>query len=217
MYGEFIVLEGPDGVGKSTQVERITKHLNQHGYATISTREPHDNFVGRTIRAILKGTVKMPDPIVMATLFSAARMIHCEKVIRPALEKGINVVCDRYIFSTFAYNLSPELTKEQVEELHADFYITPDHVFYLDCETAMAGLRMAKRNAHSVFDLDIEKMIQVRTNYYKMFTADLSYAKTCIEVCGKLSDVHWINAQNNVDKVFTDICRVLDGRMAELW
>ncbi len=115
--GRFITLEGGEGAGKSTQVRAIAERLGGRGIETLITREPGGSAKAEEIRElILSGYAKQFSPIGEAILFSAARIDHLDKTIRPALAKGIWVICDRFMDSTRAYqgalgNVDPRLIK----------------------------------------------------------------------------------------------------------
>ncbi len=102
--GRFITLEGPDGAGKSMQAERLADSLRREGLTVLLTREPGGTELGERIRALLlEGTAPARGPRADALLFNAARAQHVADVIRPALERGEVVVCDRFSDSTLAY------------------------------------------------------------------------------------------------------------------
>jgi dTMP kinase len=102
--GLFISLEGPDGSGKSTQLALLKDFLNEHGYKAVITREPGGTAISEKIRELLlnKNYSEMHGR-TEALLYAAARAQHVFEVIKPALEKGSIVVCDRYIDSSVAY------------------------------------------------------------------------------------------------------------------
>ena len=101
--GFFITIEGGDGVGKTTQASLLVEWLHQHNHPdAILTREPGGSSLGEKLRAIV---LEEPNVVPMAELFlfQALRSQHLDEVIRPSLEKGKIVICDRYIDSTLAY------------------------------------------------------------------------------------------------------------------
>lgn len=102
-HGTFITLEGPDGAGKSTQQALLVERIRGLGREVVATREPGGTALGERVRAILLQTSDVHDPLVDALLFNAARRRLVHDVIRPALEAGTIVICDRFADSTLAY------------------------------------------------------------------------------------------------------------------
>jgi dTMP kinase len=101
--GSLIVLEGPDGVGKSTQVERLSTRLRALGYPVVVVREPGGTPVGEEIRRILLDSAHEMEAVTEMLLFAAARAELVGRVVRPALQAGQVVVMDRYVLSSLAY------------------------------------------------------------------------------------------------------------------
>jgi dTMP kinase len=99
----FVTFEGLDGSGKSTQVELLRKLLEEEGRTVVTTREPGGTPLGEQIREILLHRESEIVPWAEAALFAAARSQLVEEVIAPALESGYDVLCDRYIDSSLAY------------------------------------------------------------------------------------------------------------------
>jgi len=99
--GLFIVFEGIDGSGTTTQTARLVEWLNERGTA-VATAEPTDSEFGTLLRKVLKGVIPTP-PATTALLFAADRVDHLDRKIEPSLEAGSHVVSDRYFVSSFAY------------------------------------------------------------------------------------------------------------------
>jgi dTMP kinase len=136
--GRFITIEGPDGSGKTTQVERLADRLRAAGYEVLVTREPGGTRLGEQLREILlarHGGVEPTDALTDAFLFEAARRQLVRQVIRPALEDGLIVVCGRYSDSTFAYQgFGAGVPLETLRELDAAATdgLRPDLTILLD-------------------------------------------------------------------------------------
>lgn len=103
MTGTFITVEGPEGSGKTMQIEMLTRRLKSEGHDVIRTKEPGGTPLADSIRAILLDSGNVIDPIAELLLFGASRRQHIAEVIRPALERGSIVLCDRFYDSTRAY------------------------------------------------------------------------------------------------------------------
>ena len=100
----FIVFEGPEGSGKSTQAKLLAASLRNNDRRVVLTREPGGTQLGERLRAmLLDPRIDAISPLAEALLYTAARAEHVERVIRPALAAGETVVCDRYFDSTMAY------------------------------------------------------------------------------------------------------------------
>jgi dTMP kinase len=101
--GIFITLEGPDGAGKSSQQALLVERIRSLGREVVATREPGGTELGERVRSILLEPSDSDDPILDALLFNTARRSLVDQVIRPALDRGAVVVCDRFSDSTIAY------------------------------------------------------------------------------------------------------------------
>lgn len=102
--GLFITFEGGEGAGKSTQIKRLAEKLRKKGYDTLMTREPGGSPGAEALRhVILSGAAEPFGPSMETLLFSAARSDHVEQVIRPAIERGAIVLCDRFLDSARVY------------------------------------------------------------------------------------------------------------------
>lgn len=104
MTGAFIVLEGPEGAGKSTVARSLVSRLRERGGEVVPTREPGGTEIGERIRGlVLAADARAMLPATEALLYAAARAQHVGEVIRPALARGAVVVCDRFVDSSLAY------------------------------------------------------------------------------------------------------------------
>lgn len=152
--GIFITLEGPDGAGKSTQAVLLAERIRETGRAVIHTREPGGTALGERIRDVLMhAPVGSHDGLSDALLFNAARARQVSEVIRPALDRGEIVVCDRFSDSTLAYQGYGDgvpLDALRRLKLIAIGDITPDRTVLIDLPVA-AGLK--RREAGSTADL----------------------------------------------------------------
>ena len=118
LQGKFIVLDGPDGCGKSTQLELLATYFKNHGVEIVQTTDPGGTKIGDQIRQLLKyGAKGRMDVYTETMLFMASRAQLVAEVIRPALEKGKTVLSDRFISATCAYQGSGGYPIEKIIEL----------------------------------------------------------------------------------------------------
>jgi dTMP kinase len=186
--GPFIVIEGIDGAGTTTQGDRITAHL-QKTHKVFFTNEPSNGPAGMLIRLALARRLLGPnhefhdpqesmdgagaalDPYTMAFLFAADRADHLATVVEPNLRRGRIVICDRYLLSTFAYQ-GLELPLSWLVEVNRHFR-RPDLTIYLDVPADQARFRM--RSARWAKDLyeDDWHLQQVRERYLELINMGL--------------------------------------------
>jgi len=144
--GRFVVVEGGEGVGKSTQVERLAQALRATGREVVVTFEPGDTPTGAALRGVLLDAATSVDPRAELLLMLADRAQHVAELIRPALERGAVVVCDRYTPSSLAYQgVARGLGVAEVGRLSAwaDDGLEPDAVIVLDLADDTAESRVS--------------------------------------------------------------------------
>jgi dTMP kinase len=143
--GPFITLEGPDGSGKSSLLPRLAAVLRDRGLDVVTTREPGSTPLGERIRGLLLDTEPRIDHTgrADALLFAAARTQHVDEVIRPALARGVVVLCDRYADSSLAYQGAGSgipMDEMRAVQRFATGGLVPDLTILLDLPVE-AGLR----------------------------------------------------------------------------
>ncbi|MBT3191959.1 MAG: dTMP kinase [Verrucomicrobia bacterium] len=159
MAGVFITFEGPEGCGKSTQVARLAERLRDEGYDVVTTREPGGTPAGEAIRGILQHDTAGEDICAETEtlLFEASRAQLVRHVIRPAIERGAIVLCDRFADSTTAYQgYGRGFDVEALLQLHA-FALgetEPKLTLLLDIDVEEGFRRLQSRNAETQTGLD---------------------------------------------------------------
>ncbi len=149
MRGRFIVLEGIDGSGKSSVAKRLEEHLKSRGRRVLRTREPGGTPIGEKVRALLLDPANAEmAPWTELFLYMASRAQLVGQAIRPALAEGIDVLCDRYYYSTAAYqgaagNVGIPVVLRIAEEVAK--FMKPDLVLLLDLPPATARARDGDR------------------------------------------------------------------------
>jgi dTMP kinase len=139
----FVTFEGVDGSGKSTQVRLLEEHLSALGREVVATREPGGTELGERVRELVLNGPQMA-AWAEAALFAASRAEHVAEVIRPALDRGADVVCDRYVDSSLAYQgIARGLGLDRVLELNLTVLegLLPDRTFVLAVDAAAAAGR----------------------------------------------------------------------------
>ena len=141
----FITLEGVDGAGKSSHIEFIADAVRTKGLHVIVTREPGGTDLAERLREVILGE-RMP-PVLETLLVFAARTDHVARVIRPALESGTVVICDRFTDATVAYQgagngVSRQLINQLAEAAHPG--LKPDRTLVFDCPYEVSSARLAK-------------------------------------------------------------------------
>jgi dTMP kinase len=142
----FVTFEGVDGSGKSTQARLLAERLRAEGREVVDTREPGGTEIGERVRELLLGSEQVA-PWAEATLFSAARAQLVDEVIRPALARGADVVCDRYLDSSLAYQgLARGLGVERVLDVNLTVTgsLLPDRTFLLLVPAEVAAQRRSR-------------------------------------------------------------------------
>jgi len=149
--GKFIVLEGGEGAGKSTQARLLADALRARGLEVVQTREPGGTPGAEAIRALLLGLDGQGWlPRAEALLFAAARSDHVERLIRPALAMGKWVICDRFVDSSRAYQGGAGgLSDAEILDLHriGSGGLLPDKTLLIEISPAEAERRLALRDA----------------------------------------------------------------------
>jgi len=204
--GRFITFEGGEGTGKSTQARRLRDALEAKRITAIVTREPGGSPGAEEIRAMLvRGDPARWDPVTEALLFYAARCDHTERTIKPALNEGKWVICDRYSDSSYAYQGAGRgLARETVRRIEAiaidDF--KPDLTFILDLPSEVGLARAGQRGNYETRFEEFDGAFHAR-----MRKAFLDIARRAPDRCVV------IDASKDVDDVSATILAALKARL----
>lgn len=168
--GRFITFEGTEGAGKSTQIPIIKDWLSDQGINVVTTREPGGTDLSEKIRHLLL-TENMCAETELLLMF-AARKEHIERVIKPALNRGDWVLCDRFTEATYAYQAAGRAIDRQYIsylETWLQGELKPNYTFWFDIEVADGIARAKKRQALDRFESEqIEFFEKVRSGYAKL-------------------------------------------------
>ena len=202
--GLFVTLEGIEGAGKSTIARALQAELEGRGWPVLLTREPGGTPVAEALRTVLlERAEERISPVAETLLMFAARAVHLENAIRPALAAGRCVICDRFTDASFAYQgagrgVSATLIDELAREVHADLW--PQRTLLLDLPVA-SGLTRARARASTPDRFEAEQtdfFERVRTAYLERAARDPERIRV-------------IDASRDVEAVTADAVAALRG------
>jgi dTMP kinase len=202
--GRFITFEGIEGVGKSTQLERLKAALETGGGEVVATREPGGTPLAERIRALVLHANAEPVPVAAELLLMfAARAVHTENLLRPALARGAWVLCDRYTDASYAYQGGGRgVADADIEPLArlAQRGLVPDLTILLDAPVAAALARARARHARAdrIEAETVAFFERVRTRYLALAAA----APGRIVV---------VDASRRIEDVAGDVARAVDA------
>lgn len=205
--GKFIVFEGLDGSGQTTQVEKLVKFLNEtqqkdkFGYVGAdSTKEPTPSLIGGLIRSQLNHDWKSSQECLQL-LFCADRAYHLEKQIIPLLQKGVIVVCDRYFFSTIAYGSLDIKDRDWLLSLNKNFLL-PDITILLKVSAKVCVERIYK-NRYGVALFEKEELLtRVWDSFDKLST--------------EFENVNVVNGERSVDAIHQDVINIVTDKLSKM-
>ncbi len=206
--GQFIAFEGPDGSGKTTQSRLLTEHLTQQGVPVIYAREPGQTELGQLIRSRLLSTEDaMLPPTVQLCFFETARWTFLERVVKPALDEGTHVICDRHTLSTEIYQgYVQDVDMKIINKIHSELssLATPDITIVIDAPVRVAQQRVWNFNRPDRPDpFELQKrsfQLKVRKGYLR--TALLERNLPIIDGTKSVGEVHQ-EILNHVMPLFT--------------
>ncbi len=197
--GLFIAFEGLDGCGKTTQLERLRAHLAARGIPCAAQREPTDGPVGRVIRQAIQKEIRLAEE-TLALLFAADRYEHA-LAIAQTLAEGQTVLCDRYLYSSLAYQ-SVSLSMETVRGCNraAEALLLPDLTVFLDVSPEACMRRITANRPQTDLFETAARLRKVREGFYKAF-----------DLLGDKAPVLHVDGERSPDEVFADICTGVQG------
>ena len=203
MQEKFITFEGIDGVGKSTQIQKIAEKLRALGQDVVLTREPGGTAIAERVRQIVLDPELRLSVRTEALLFMASRSEHVEQIIKPALLAGKIVLCDRFCDSTFVYQgltqgkKVEELTQLRALNLQATDGIMPDLTVVLDADPKVLLQRRSERGVADRFE---NKGLEFQEKLRSGFLALAEAEPERIKVVDAIGDVECVSK-----KIF-DVC-----------
>lgn len=202
--GALIVLEGAEGVGKTTQARRLAETLRAAGVPCTSVREPGGTHLGEAVRAILLDGEHVPTPAAEALLFLASRAQLVAETIRPALARGEVVVLDRFFLSTYAYQIAGRGLNEGAVRAANGLAIgnlVPDVMLVLALPSAEAGLERASARGAQ------DRMERADAQFHARVAAafDLYANEAWRDDHGECGAIERVSAEGTEDDVFARV------------
>jgi len=196
--GKFIVIEGLDGSGQTTQVRLLGNFFIEKSYEVVLTKEPTlASSAGKEIRDALDKKVEA-EPLKLQELFTLDRKEHLERLIEPALKEGKIVISDRYFFSTFAFGAADGLDLEWLIGLNNDFLL-PDLTFILQVSPEVCVRRIEKRGQGIKLFEKKEKLEKVWQTY-KILP-------------NRFENVYIVNGESSIEEVFNAIKTIISLKL----
>jgi dTMP kinase len=209
--GLYIALEGIDGSGKTTQIERLAKYFREQGKEVITTREPRkEGLIGDLVHKVLLGTEKLPS-VSLQYLFSADRSAHHEELVLPSLKAGKIVITDRCFWSAIVYGILDRtggnydkndidllLISQSILSMYHQF-VVPDFTFYLKIPLEESLRRLGQKEEEKEIYEDEDKIAKVLTGY--------EYLKNRFE-----EEILIIKGDQSIEKVTKDMIKFVSNK-----
>lgn len=201
----FIALDGIDGCGKSTQVKLLADFFEKSGAKISVTKEPGGTEVGIILRDILISKKYHIDHITEMLLYAADRNEHQKHVVIPMLKNGINVITDRFLSSTYAYQIFGRKLKKDILDTLSQITVTryPDFTFILDVDPKIALSRARKRLENSGTFEDEGKFESLNLSFFENVREGFIWYANTFKGC------HIIDANKPINEVHKDILDIL--------
>jgi len=195
--GKFIVFEGLDGSGQSTQAGLLKNFLIEKGFEVILTKEPTlDSEAGRKLRRILDEKEKI-EPAKFQELFVQDRREHLENLVIPALKQSKYVISDRYFYSTFAFGSSEEVDLEWLIKIN-DNFLTPDVVFLMKVSPEVCVARIDTRGRKKTYFEKVEKLSRA-WEIYKILPQ-------------RFGEIIIVDGERKIPEIFEEIKKIISQR-----
>jgi dTMP kinase len=196
--GKFIVFDGLDGSGQSTQAELLRDFLSQKRKKVILTKEPtSDSETGKIIREVLNKKIEM-SPGELQELFAKDRKEHLENLIIPALKEGTIVISDRYFFSSFAFGRASGLDLQWLMKINEEFPL-PDLTFILKVDPEICIERIKRRNQETGKERTLFEEKEKLEKTWRVYQ----------ELPFLLEDVYLIDGEGSILEVFQRIKKMI--------
>ena len=201
MRGLFITLEGGDGAGKSTQIRNIKSFFEMKGLVVVHTREPGGTQISEKLRDILLDSHNTEmDAVTEMLIYAASRAQHVRELVKPALDEGSVVICDRFLDSSIAYQACGRGLGDMVKIVnsYATDGLTPDITFWMDIDPDAGKERVSKMG-----DFDRLEM-EARDFHYRVYEGYRAIAQS------EPDRIKRIDASRSVEEISAEIMKYLE-------
>ena len=201
MRGLFITLEGGDGAGKSTQIRNIKSFFEMKGLVVVHTREPGGTQISEKLRDILLDSHNTEmDAVTEMLIYAASRAQHVRELVKPALDEGSVVICDRFLDSSIAYQAYGRGLGDMVKIInsYATDGLTPDITFWMDIDPDAGKERVSKMG-----DFDRLEM-EARDFHYRVYEGYKAIAQS------EPDRIKRIDASRSVEEISAEIIKYLE-------
>lgn len=196
MTGKFIVFEGLDGSGVTTQATLLRNYFVNKDRDAVLTKEPTDGLVGGLVKACLRGEWKT-DPLTLQRLFVVDRSHHLSSEIEPALKNDKIVICDRYILSTLCFG-GIYAPLDVLKQLNIHFR-KPNLTFFIDTHPRVCMERMKKARHHVELFEEEQKLEQIRRNF--------------ISLKNYFSETYFIDGNRRPEEIAEEVRKIVDENL----
>ncbi len=201
--GKFIVFEGIDGSGKSTQISLLEKSLRAAGKSVVTTAEPTSTGLGGLIRDALSGAAPK-GPYELAAMFLADRITHNVSPIcgiQRLLNDGTYVICDRYYYSSFAYQgIDADLKWVMDINLNCPQIARPDVCIFLDIDPTQSARRIGQSRAFLEIFENVQTLEKIRSRFFDVF-----------ELIHDRENIKIIDAGRTVEEIAADVLQAVEA------
>lgn len=197
-HGKFVVLEGLDGSGQTTQAELLKEYLQSKGIQALLTKEPTiESEAGKQLRLALDKKENL-SPQEFQELFAEDRREHVQNLIIPTLQREEWVISDRYFFTSFAYGDAEGVHLEYLIQINNEFLL-PDIVFFLNVRPEICIERIQKRNKSFTY-------FERKEHFEKAW-------KVFESLANRFENIHIVNGEQPIEKVAKDIQYILTTKL----
>lgn len=213
MKGFFVAIDGIDGCGKTTQIKRLSEYLSNLQIPFFITKEPGGTEIGKVLRKVLVSKDYHLEPETELLLYSADRLEHQKKVVIPYLDMNYAVISDRFISSTYAYQIFGRKLERRILDYLKDIsvFVYPDLTIIIDVEPEIALNRAKERLKKDNLIFAEGKFESLDVDFYNRVREGFYWYKDNFE------NVEIVNGNRTIEELFDDIKNRINGFLDAVW